>query len=60
MATPVQSTVAEALQSLKFESAGGMPGGPHEHKVTTETVEYIKSLEGKSVVVDSDGRVTVK
>ena len=62
MATQVQASVAGALQQLKFESAnepGDPPGGPHKLKVTAETVEKVKSLEGKTITVDSGGNVEV-
>ena len=61
MATQNQALVSAALQQLKLERvpdpSGGL-GGPQKLKVTKDTVEYVKSLEGKTFVVDSSGEVT--
>lgn len=60
MATQIQATVSGALSDLKFEDVpGGAPGSPQEKKVTDKTVAFIKSLEGKKVSVDSEGKVTL-
>jgi hypothetical protein len=56
-----EALVTGALQALKFEapsSSSGRIGGPQKWKVTPATVAYIKSLEGKTVTVGSDGQIT--
>lgn len=61
MATQNQALVSGALQELKLEFVeGGAPGSPPRMKVTKATVEYVKSLEGKTLVVDGDGNVTAE
>lgn len=63
MATQVQSAVSSALQELKLEwqdAPDGIVGGPQELKVTAETIEFLKSVEGESLVVESDGTITRK
>jgi hypothetical protein len=63
MGTVSQSEVlvSAALQVLKFESQPDSTGeleGARKHKVTAATVAYVKSLEGKKLVVGADGSVT--
>jgi hypothetical protein len=56
MATQIQATVSGALQDLGFVSEpSGEPGSPEKLKITKETIEKIRSLEGKTVEVGSDG-----
>ena len=50
------------LSEMKFESVPANPpvmGGPQKFKVTAETVDHVKSLEGKTLVVNSDGTLTI-
>ncbi len=60
MATQIQAAVTGALEETAgFENEGAsMPGAPVKLKVTKETVEKIKSLEGKTFEVDGSGQVT--
>jgi hypothetical protein len=63
MATLNQAIVSGVLTTLKLESVPANPpimGGPQEWEVTKETVDFIKSMEGKSFVVNSDGEMTQK
>lgn len=61
MATQNQALVSGVLQGLKLEVVpGGIPGGPVELKVTQATVDHVKSLLGKVLVVDGKGEVKPK
>lgn len=55
-----QALVTGALSELKFEHVPQNPpvmGGPQQYTVTDETIKYVTSLEGKTLVVDGDGSV---
>jgi hypothetical protein len=58
MASLIQSEICSILDKLKFELDGGThPGAPMTVKVTKETIDFIKSLEGKALEVGADGKI---
>ncbi|WP_168564995.1 hypothetical protein [Crateriforma spongiae] len=63
MASPIQVTLVTALEDLGFQrkepDAGAPLGGPAEVEVTEKTLEGLKGLIGKTVEVDSGGKVSV-
>ena len=59
MASEAQSYVTSALEDLKLKAASkDMMGGPVEYEVTKETAQLF--TEGTTVIVGSDGKLTVK
>lgn len=61
MSTQIQGTIAGAMEALKFELEPSESfGGPARYKVTDKVIEYVQSIEGRFLVVDSDGEITVE
>lgn len=58
-AGPNGSIIRDALKKLGFKdvSEEGKPGSPYKLKVNKKTAEKLK---GKSITVDSDGKVKIK
>lgn len=60
--TEAESLVSAALSALKFEQLPNDPkriGSPPKFKVTKETIEYLKGIEGKTITIEGDGSVKV-
>lgn len=63
--TQHQAVATAALSELKLKmlpAEEGLVGGPTTYEVTDETIEYLESLkeDGKKIVVESSGKVTIK